>query len=373
MALSLLCSGCVSCSCPNEATPVVYRLDPARYDNFYGRYGEAELPNDACNDLCNEAASGYESEGGAGAGGSGEAGGPLFLVGGAGGTGGAGGMMTGGAGGMMTGGAGGMMTGGAGGMLAAGAGGAGGAVAPPPPDNFQRYTACSLTTIDGSVPAIECTAVLDCGGAGRPSSRVAWRQRGVFAPIAAAEAASVVAFLDLSRDLAAHRAPTSLVRWAHTCAREEAVHARFFAELARARGERVHLRLPRGPRETPSLEALARENAVDGLATELVGAARLAHQARRASTRLLRARLGRVAREEAGHARFSFALHGYLAGQLTPHTRRQIDLARRAHLDELARDASHEPPAYERATLGVPSAEASVALVRRAQQVRLPA
>src|SRR5262249_35131396 len=92
-----------------------------------------------------------------------------------------------------------------------------------------------------------------------------------FAEMAALEAASVDAFRTLRDELALHRAPRSLRRAAARAARDEVRHARVTASIAKRFGAQpapVEV-IPSAPRP---LEAIARENAVEGCVRETFGA-----------------------------------------------------------------------------------------------------
>jgi hypothetical protein len=187
----------------------------------------------------------------------------------------------------------------------------------------------------------------------------------LFALTAQREAASVLAFVDLARELHAHRAPPALVTRALRCAREEVGHARAFAALAHRAGQ------PIAPLQTSgfqvrSLEAIALDNAQEGLGTEFVGALRLRAQARSAAP-ALRPMFARIASEEAGHAGFSVELDRYLRSKLGSAARKRLTAVRREQMHQLKQNATHEPPCWQREELGMPSAELSFDLARRAE------
>ena len=175
----------------------------------------------------------------------------------------------------------------------------------------------------------------------------------------------MLSFVDLARELHAHGAPRALVARALQCAREEVGHARVFAALARQAGQ------PITPLQTSgfavrSLEAIALDNAREGLGTEFVGALRLRAQARAAAP-ALRPMFARIASEEAGHAGFSVELDRFLRAKLGSAARQRLTAARREQMHQLKQSATLEPPRWQREELGMPSAELSYDLARRAE------
>ncbi|HEY6460862.1 MAG TPA: ferritin-like domain-containing protein, partial [Polyangiaceae bacterium] len=115
------------------------------------------------------------------------------------------------------------------------------------------------------------------------------------------EAASVVAFDRLARELAAHGAPRSLQRAARRARGDEIRHARTVTRLAERSGAAV--RRPRvAPPRKRSLEAVATENAVEGCVRETLGAALALAQARTAALPEVRRAMRSVARDEVRHA-----------------------------------------------------------------------
>src|SRR5207244_7659366 len=122
-----------------------------------------------------------------------------------------------------------------------------------------------------------------------------------FAEMARLEAASVVAFRTLARELAFHRAPKRLVRAAERAARDEIRHARAMTALARRHGVNVVIDdIPSPP--IRDLESIARENAVEGCVHETWGALLAHHQAMTGADPLVRTVMARIARGEKQHA-----------------------------------------------------------------------
>lgn len=249
------------------------------------------------------------------------------------------------------------------------AGDDGGAAAPAA--RVFSVSECALTTIAWDAPAVSCTGTPDCGGAGRrpegllPADRVEASSPALgahFARAARLEAASVPAFLDLARELAAHGAPAALAHAAERAAAEEITHARVMARLARRHGA-APLAARIAPRGDRDLEAMARENATEGCVFEAFGAALLAHQALTAADPALRAAFASIAADEERHAGLSRRIHAWAQSQLGPKARRRLALAREEALSALARAEENEPASAIAPALGLPSAERAQAMI----------
>ncbi len=226
---------------------------------------------------------------------------------------------------------------------------------------------------DGSVKELDSDIVEEgepgCVIGRLPSGAVAKRCRArtehpvgrYFADVARLEAASILAFRELARDLPHHGAPPELVAWAQRSAVEESHHARLCNDLARRYGVR-----PGPVLVTPSplrgLREIAIDNATEGLTREAFGALVAHHQRCAASDPFIRAALSRIARDETLHAEFSIALHRWLLTRLDDVERQQVE---RARLQARAELGPRLHPAYAREVVelaGVPSPEASRAL-----------
>jgi len=145
------------------------------------------------------------------------------------------------------------------------------------------------------------------------------------------EAASVVAFELLGRELAAHGAPAALVGWAERAAVEEQHHTAAMLLLARRFGAHDALTPPQPARER-SLFALALDNAVEGCVNETYAALVATWQAEHASDPVVRATMTDIAADETSHARFSWSLDAWLLPRLTPAERAEIACARTSAL-----------------------------------------
>jgi hypothetical protein len=163
-----------------------------------------------------------------------------------------------------------------------------------------------------------------------------------FAAMAHEEAASVHAFQRLHDELAAHGAPPALRRAAARAAADEERHARVMARRARGEGARVPApRVRPGP--VRAIEAIARENAVEGCVGETFGAFLLAWQAAHAGDASLRRTFARIAADEARHAAISWAVARWAEGRLDGAARDRIGRARTRAIRALRRRAVPAP------------------------------
>jgi hypothetical protein len=221
-----------------------------------------------------------------------------------------------------------------------------------------RVNACDIDLVDAGVAEVSCafTGHYRCIGGRRPHDWIHGdvAARGeVAAWLAAAaqlEAASVPAFEILADELRAHAAPPSLVARARASADDERRHARVMASLARAHGAtpgpvRVVVREPR------ALEAIARENAVEGLVREAYGARVAIDPA--------------IGADEQRHAELAADVHAWIRPRLPYAARRRVDEARDLARAELVAECAAELPRAVRATLGLPDATRAVELARR--------
>lgn len=177
------------------------------------------------------------------------------------------------------------------------------------------------------------------------------------AAMAELEAASVPAFERLARELAAHDAPAELIRRARVAMRDEVRHARVMRELAVQFGG-----APR-PFDVPALpiralDAIARENAIEGCVREAYGALVATYQAETAAPEL-RAAFAAIARDERRHAELAEDVDAWIAERLDDTSRAAIVGARRAAELEL-RASLAAAPACE--SLGIPGGAQAVAL-----------
>jgi hypothetical protein len=222
---------------------------------------------------------------------------------------------------------------------------------------------CFGTMYEGA-EVIECTT---CVTGRRPT-----RERGLaardgsagdfFARCSWLEAAAVHAFRRLARELTTHGAPARLVARARVAARDEVRHTRVTAELARRFGGRP--RRPAGRRlPVRQLEAIARENAVEGCVRETYGALVAMWQARRASDPAVASTLGRIARDESRHASIAWQVAAWVEPRLGASARARIEQARRDALVELRAELASDPPADVVRRAGMPTAAQAACLL----------
>jgi len=234
----------------------------------------------------------------------------------------------------------------------------------PPPDNSEpaldvhlvySYADCTGRRPAGFSPRRRCA---------RGSKVGRW-----FADASVLEAASVPAFRRLAAELAAHRAPASLVRDARQAIVDEIRHHRLTAAVARENGAAV---APRRIRPAPvrGLVAMAAENAREGCVRETFGAATAAFQARHAADPRLRAVMTSIARDEARHALLAWQIDAWVRA-VQPSSVRRLTAERAAAARALASEiASAAPPDPSLArALGLPPAPVLRQLVGGAQDL----
>ncbi len=221
----------------------------------------------------------------------------------------------------------------------------------------------------GAVEELESEVVSTSDGCvgRRPRGLLSARVRGGgavgrhFAAIAHLEAASVVAFDVLGKELEAHGAPRALVRAAGRARRDEVRHAAVMARLARRFGVE-----PSPPRVSPnvarSLEEIATENAVEGCTREAFGALVGAWQARFSEDAAVRHAMRVIAADEARHASLSFAVDRWARPRLSAGARRRVDAARTAAALDLMNEPRREPAEGVVRLAGVPRARQARAL-----------
>jgi hypothetical protein len=100
---------------------------------------------------------------------------------------------------------------------------------------------------------------------------------------------------------------------------------------------RVHATPP------PSLEALARANAVEGCVRETFGALVGLWQATAAEDPAIRATMARICADEARHATLSWAIAAWAEARLTPDARARVEAARAEALAELQAGVQEVP------------------------------
>lgn len=182
-----------------------------------------------------------------------------------------------------------------------------------------------------STPIIDCRSWFeDCAGGRRTEglgecsdmSDLAGEALGL-TQMAELEAQSVPAFGRLLQELRAHGAPRSLQRKASRSRRDERRHRRVVGALAkRAGGKQANI--PNMDLPVRSLEAMARENAVEGCVRELYGAYVAHWQAETSKDVAVRGTMRRIARDELRHAAFAWQVHGWAMAKLPVEARARI-------------------------------------------------
>jgi hypothetical protein len=148
-----------------------------------------------------------------------------------------------------------------------------------------------------------------------------------FARMAHDEAASVHAFVRMGEELATFGAPAELIDAAARSACDERRHARMMTRRARASGARTVA--PRVKRPSlRKLEAIARENAVEGCVQETFGALLMRWQATHAAAPSLRRLFARVAADETRHAALSWEVARWAETLLDARAQARVRAAR---------------------------------------------
>ena len=185
-----------------------------------------------------------------------------------------------------------------------------------------------------------------------------------FARMAHDEAASVHAFVRMRAELAHLGAPAELVAAAERSACDERRHARIIARRARATGARISPARVRRP-SPRKLEAIARENAVEGCVQETFGALLMRWQATHAADPSLRRMFARIAADETRHAALSWEVARWAEERLDAPSRARV-LAARSRAVRTLREKLHariEGTSTARSAVGQPERFEALALL----------
>lgn len=191
-----------------------------------------------------------------------------------------------------------------------------------------------------------------------------------FATLCELEAASVVAFRRLYRQLSRLSAPEALLDRVRRAARDEIRHARSTRALSRRFGAE-----PKSPRiaevpESASALDVALENAREGCVRETYGALVAHLQLHRATDPEVRAAMSAIAEEETEHAELSWDIAAWLEPMLSAAERAVVanerEAAFRTLISEVGRDV---PDEHVRAVAGLPSREEGLAMLRGLEPV----
>jgi hypothetical protein len=154
-----------------------------------------------------------------------------------------------------------------------------------------------------------------------------------FARSAHLEAASVIAFVQLQRQLSVWGAPSSLIERCEAAARDEVRHAMIMTRFAEARGASVAAVRRSLCRE--DLLTVALHNAVEGCVSE-TWAALIAHvQAMQAHDADVRAAYASIADDETRHAQLAWDLHAWFLSRLGAEDREAVVNAQRRAIADL--------------------------------------
>lgn len=179
-----------------------------------------------------------------------------------------------------------------------------------------------------------------------------------FMRMAELEAASVIAFDVLARELEHHGAPEALIARARAAADDEVRHAERTGELAARFG--AHVREPEvAARPLRSLEALALDNAIEGCVRETYGAAVGYYQARSASDPEIAALMAELSRDEMQHALLALDIDTWLHAHLCDAARQRVATARATAAAQLSLELGAEPDATLQTLAGLPPAHAA--------------
>jgi hypothetical protein len=190
---------------------------------------------------------------------------------------------------------------------------------------------------------------------------------GWFAEMARLEAAAVIAFERLAGELEAHGAPRELIKRARRAAEDEVRHAEMTRELAaRFGGAFEEPRATLGP--VRDLEAIARENAIEGCVRETYGALVAMWQAAHAKDQAVRAAIAEIAEDEISHAELSWELACWIEPRLDSAARARVDAARVDAAARLRASAALVPDRALVAIAGMPGAREAAALVDALQR-----
>jgi hypothetical protein len=230
-----------------------------------------------------------------------------------------------------------------------------------------------FVTADGAVEEIDSHEIApsNCAVGRRPEGLRAYAPAvsrsalgAYFARAAALEAASVVAFERMARELAALGAPQELVASAARSALDEVRHTRAVTVLARRFGGE-----PGTPEIAPlaarSAQAIALENAVEGCVRETYGALVAHYQAQTAHDPVVRAAMAVIAEDETRHATLSWQVAEWLEPRLSHDERRAVHAARAAALATLRDELDAGIPRADMALIGLPEQPLAVALLDR--------
>ncbi len=183
---------------------------------------------------------------------------------------------------------------------------------------------------------------------------VAEKRGAYFGRLAELEAAAILAFRRLARELAALGAPSNLVARVRQAIGDEVRHTRAMRVLARRDGVAAPAPRPARPFTRRDRLAIALENAREGCSREAYGALVAWYQSAHATDDAFREVMRTVAEDETSHAALSLDIASWLATQLEPADVEAVARERALAFRELAEEIGLSgDPALER-SVGLP-------------------
>ncbi|MDD9947585.1 MAG: ferritin-like domain-containing protein [Myxococcales bacterium] len=191
------------------------------------------------------------------------------------------------------------------------------------------------------------------------------------ATMASLEAASVVSFARIARELAAFGAPRELIERALAAGCDEVRHAHMVNGLCTRFGGRPS---PARVAEAPLRNRLsfALDNAVEGCVRETYGALVATYQGMTATDPQARQILTAIAADETRHAQLSWQLAEFIEPQLSDPERTMLRSARVAAVRDLALEPDNGLSPRERSLIGWPDERTSRVLIAQLARAVLP-
>ncbi len=187
---------------------------------------------------------------------------------------------------------------------------------------------------------------------------------GYLARAAHCEAAAVVAFEYLTKELAACDAPAALQKMAQEAILEETQHAEIMGMLALAHGGSL-LPVEVEPFRTRSLFEIACENVVEGCYNETMSALSVLWQSIHAKEEEMREIFARIAHDETRHATLSWGLDAWMQSRLSAEEQEKLTQIKQQAFAKLKRDFSIELSEELRDVLGLPTAAQSIKMLEQ--------
>ncbi|HEX7664449.1 MAG TPA: hypothetical protein VF407_08065 [Polyangiaceae bacterium] len=225
-----------------------------------------------------------------------------------------------------------------------------------------------VTVIDDTEAGVtvECTYCVGIAGRRpdglRAAETIATSDRvgRYFAEMAHLEAASVHAFRIMGHELAALGAPSEILVAIERARKDEVLHTRITAKLARAHGAKPQKACVARAKKR-SLEAVAIENAVEGCVRETFAAVLASWQGEHAEDQNVRSAMASIAVDETRHAALSWRVAEWIESRLDRAAKARVDEARLGAIAALEAELEGDiHPTLARA-VGLPS----VAVQRR--------